>query len=208
MLPSQPLSPEAMKALAPTVIRRTKESTVLLIPQGATGASPLPGSGADKEVVVSEVGGAQEILQRSENARPEGERRVGHYLHDVGIAVFIYEDKNDSRPSYNDPSFVIQGVRVKAVFVNKLHPSYARCRLERRIGQPPGDVNRARAGWNQRPKQRACCTTDQQNLRDCLGLSQWSRFLRVRLLRFLDRVDEDSFATVVVSLGEEELDLV
>ena len=52
---------------------------------------------------------------------------MGHYLHDVGIAVFIYEDKNDSRPSYNDPSFVIQGVRVKAVFVNKLHPSYARC---------------------------------------------------------------------------------
>ncbi len=127
MLPRQPLSPEAMKALAPTVIKRTKESTVLLIPQGATGASPLPGSGADKEVVVSEVGGAQEILQRSENARPEGERRVGHYLHDVGIAVFIYEDRNDSRPSYNDPSFVIQGVRVKAVFVNKLHPSYARC---------------------------------------------------------------------------------
>ena len=127
MLPSQPLSPEAMKALAPTVIKRTKESTVLLIPQGATGASPLPGSGADKEVVVSEVGGAQEIIERSENARPDGERRVGHYLHDVGIAVFIYEDKNDSRPSYNDPSFVIQGVRVKAVFVNKLHPSYARC---------------------------------------------------------------------------------
>ncbi|MDG7023025.1 MAG: ATP-binding protein [Nitrososphaerota archaeon] len=53
-------------------------------------------------------------------------RRVAHYLHDVGIVVMFYDDAADERPSYSDPGFTLQGVPVKAVFINKKHPSYGR----------------------------------------------------------------------------------
>jgi hypothetical protein len=55
-------------------------------------------------------------------------RRVAHYLHDLGVVVLFYEDQNDPRPSYSETNFNLQGTSVKAVFINKKHPSYEKCR--------------------------------------------------------------------------------
>jgi histidine kinase/DNA gyrase B/HSP90-like ATPase len=132
LLPSQPLPPKALKALAPAVIRRTKESTVLVVSEKAVGRPALerPFTGGDGQKLgeIRRVEAPGRITQgRPGNGAAAGARRVGHYLHDVGIAVFIYEDAADDRPSYNDPGFAIEGVHIKAVFINKLHPSYLKC---------------------------------------------------------------------------------
>ncbi len=131
LLPSQPLPAKALKALAPAVIRRTKESTVLLVTENSGGRSRLEevgrGGQDHKTAEVGRAGGSGKASQGRPGHAAAAGRRVGHYLHDVGIAVFIYEDVADDRPSYNDPDFAVEGVRIKAVFINKLHPSYLKC---------------------------------------------------------------------------------
>ena len=57
---------------------------------------------------------------------PKKTKRVVHYLHDLGIVILFYADRNDERPSYNDPEYTMGGLKVKAVFINKEHPGYRR----------------------------------------------------------------------------------
>jgi hypothetical protein len=54
-------------------------------------------------------------------------RRVAHYLHNVGIVIIPYDDREDTRPSYSNREYVLAGHRVRAIFVNRKHPSYAKC---------------------------------------------------------------------------------
>lgn len=72
---------------------------------------------------------------QEEKRNVQRSKRIAHYLHDVGIIVMFYEDATDERPSYCNPNFILQGIPVKAVFINKKHPSYIRSEEKNNLPQ-------------------------------------------------------------------------
>jgi len=61
-------------------------------------------------------------IQASEPKAPRA--RVGHFLHDLGVVVLFYDDPNDPRPCYHIRDYMLQGMALKAIFVNRKHPAY------------------------------------------------------------------------------------
>jgi hypothetical protein len=138
-LPEAQQLPIRLKAFVPAgegveVVEESKETSTLIVEveptqenQEQAGApSKEPPAAPIVEPLATEKPVYGNRIEITSTSLPKKTKRVVHYLHDLGIVILFYADRNDERPSYNDPEYTIGGLKVKAVFINKEHPGYKR----------------------------------------------------------------------------------
>jgi len=139
-LPEAQQLPIRLKAFVPAgegveVVEESKETSTLIVEVEPTQENQEQAGAPSKEppaapivepLATEKPAYGNRTEAGASTSLPKKTKRVVHYLHDLGIVILFYADRNDERPSYNDPEYTIGGLKVKAVFINKEHPGYKR----------------------------------------------------------------------------------